>query len=221
MKGHEQASPYYPIFLNIKGRKCVVVGGGQVALRKVNALIKHGANVEVISAAPCQELGELADMGEVHILSRDYAQGDLVGAIIAIAATDNGKTNEEVAREAKGRGTLINVVDDPHSSDFIVPSYLSRGDVTIAVSTGGRSPALARKIRANIEKGFGTEYASLALLVSEVRSELKRRGIKVESDDWQEVLDLDSLIDMVQAGRTEEVRAVLLTNLEKRGQRES
>ena len=221
MKGREQASPYYPIFLNIKGRKCVVVGGGQVALRKVNALIKHGANVEVISAAPCQELGELADMGEVHILSRDYAQGDLVGAIIAIAATDNGKTNEEVAREAKGRGTLINVVDDPHSSDFIVPSYLSRGDVTIAVSTGGRSPALARKIRANLEKGFGTEYAPLALLVSEVRSELKRRGIKVGSDDWQEVLDPDWLIDMVRAGRTDEVRAVLLTNLEKRGQRES
>jgi siroheme synthase-like protein len=221
MNAHEQASPYHPIFLNIKGRKCVVVGGGQVALRKVNALLKHGANVEVISAAPCQELGKLADMGEVHILSRDYAPGDLVGALIAIAATDNSKTNKEVAREAKERGTLINVVDDPDSSDFIVPSYLSRGDVTIAVSTGGRSPALARKIRVNIEKGFGTEYASLASLVSEVRSELKRRGIKVGSDDWQEVLDLDWLIDMVQAGRTEEVRAVLLTNLEKRGRRES
>ena len=221
MKGHVQASPYYPIFLNIKGRKCVVVGGGQVALRKVNALLKHGANVEVISADPCQELGKLADKGEVHILSRDYAPGDLVGALIAIAATDNSKINGEVAREAEGRGTLINVVDDPHSSDFIFPSYLSRGDVTIAVSTGGKSPALARKIRSNIEKGIGTEYASLALLVSEVRSELKRRGIKVESDDWQEVLDLDWLIDMVHAGRTEEVRAILLTNLEKRGQRES
>jgi siroheme synthase-like protein len=221
MSGHEQASPYYPIFLNIKGRKCVVVGGGQVALRKVNALLNHGANVEVISAEPCQELGMLAERGKVHLLSRDYAHGDLVGALIAIAATDNGKTNEEVAREAKGRGTLINVVDDPHRSDFIVPSYLSRGDVAIAVSTGGRSPALARKIRANLEKDFGAEYASLALLVSEVRSELKRRGITVESEDWQEVLDLGSLINMVQAGRTEEVRADLLINLEKRGRKES
>ena len=221
MKGHEQASPYYPIFLNIRGRKCVVVGGGQVALRKANALLKHGANVEVISADPCQELGKLAERREVHLLSRDYAQGDLVDALIAIAATDNGKTNEEVAAEARGRGILINVVDDPHRSDFIVPSYLSRGDVTIAVSTGGRSPALARKIRANLEKDFGTEYASLALVISEVRSELKRRGITVESDDWQEVLDLDPLIDMVQAGRIEEVRAILLTNLEKLGRRES
>ena len=221
MKGHEQQSPYYPIFLNIRGRKCVVVGGGQVALRKVNALLMHGANVAVISADPCQELGKLAEREEVHLLSRDYAQGDLVDALIAVAATDNGKTNEEVAAEAKGRGILINVVDDPHLSDFIVPSYLCRGDVTIAVSTGGRSPALARKIRANLEKDIGTEYASLALLVSEVRSELKRRGITVESDDWQEVLDLDSLIDMVQAGRIEEVRATLLINLEKLGRRES
>lgn len=221
MKGHEQASGYYPIFLNINGRKCVVVGGGQVALRKVNALLEHGANVAVISSDPCQELCKLAERGKVHLLSRDYTHGDLVDAVVAIAATDNGKTNEEVAREAKGRGILINVVDDPHLSDFIVPSYLRRGDVTIAVSTGGRSPALARKIRANLEKDYGAEYASLAILVSEVRSELKGRGITVESEDWQDVLDLGSLIDMVQAGRIEEVRSDLLINLENLGRRES
>jgi len=219
MKGSNQVHLYYPIFLNISGKKCVVVGGGMVALRKVKALFKHGAEVEVIGTDLCQELGQLAERGEIHFLPRDYAQGDLVDAFIAVAATDNSRTNEEVAAEAKERGILINVVDDPHRSDFIVPSYLRRGDVTIAVSTAARSPALARKIRAKLEKDFGTEYASLAVMVSEVRSELKRRGITVDSDDWQEVLDLDSLIDMVQAGRSGEVRAILLSSLEELGRR--
>jgi siroheme synthase-like protein len=221
MKQHNEVPPYYPIFLNIGGKKCVVVGGGLVALRKVNSLIERGAIVEVISVDPCQELAQLDKRREIHLLSRDYTRGDLAGAFIAVAATDNSKTNELVAAEAKERGILINVVDDPHLSDFIIPSHLRRGDVTIAVSTGGRSPALARKIRIELEKYFGTEYASLAVLISEVRSELKRRGITVNSDDWQEALDLDWLIEVVKAGRTEEVRAILINSLENLGQRKS
>jgi siroheme synthase-like protein len=221
MKRRSQASPYYPIFLNISGKKCVVVGGGPVALRKVRALLEHGANVKVISPALCPELSQLGQDGTVRILRRDYVPGDLEDALITVAATDDSRVNGRVATEARKRGGLVNVVDDPQRSDFIVPSYLRRGDITIAVSTGGRSPALAQRIRAKLEESLGAEYASLALLVGEVRSELKQRGITVDSHDWQEVLDLDSLIYMVQAGRNDEVRALLFSSLEELRRKES
>ncbi len=221
MKKRDQMPRYYPIFLNISGRKCVVVGGGPVALRKTRALFEHGASVEVISPDLCPELSQLEKNGTVHVLHRDYERGDLGGAVIAVAATDDSKINGKVAEEARDTGVLVNVVDEPQYSDFIVPSYLRRGDVTIAVSTGGRSPALARKIRTKLEEDFGVEYVSLVLMVGEVRSELKQRGIIVNSDDWQEVLNLDSLVEMVHDGRSEEARAILLSGLEKLGRRES
>lgn len=219
MKRRDEASPYYPIFLNIRGKKCLVVGGGNVALRKVKALLEHGANVQVVSPSLCPELSQLAEEGAIQALQRSYKAEDLKGALIAIAATDNAKTNESVAAEARQRGVLVNVVDDPQHSNFIVPSYFRRGDVTIAVSTSGRSPALARKIRSQLEKGFGTEYGQLALLVGEVRSELKRRGVTVDSDAWQEVLDLDVLIELLRDGRTQEAKDIMLNNLKALGQR--
>jgi siroheme synthase-like protein len=148
-------------------------------------------------------------------LLRDYEGGDLQGAFIVIAATDDGEINHKVAEEAGERRILVNVVDDPEHSDFIVPSYFRRGALTIAVSTAGRSPALARKIRTKLEKEFGAEYASLALLIDEVRSELKRQGIKVNGDAWQEAIDLDLLSERLSAGQGEKARAILLSNLEK------
>ena len=220
MKRCGQASPYYPVFLNISGKKCVVVGGGPVALRKVRALLQHGASVKVISAELCPELSQLGQDGTVGILCRGYVPGDLEDALIAVAATDDGEINGRVAAEARRMRVLVNVVDDPQRSDFIVPSYLCRGDITVAVSTGGRSPALARRIRAKLEENFGDEYASLVLLVGEVRSELKQRGITVDNQAWQEALDLDSLTHMLRAGRDEETRAVLFDSLEKLSRRE-
>lgn len=219
MKRRDEASPYYPIFLNIRGKKCLVVGGGNVALRKVKALLEHGANVQVVSPSLCPELSQLAEEGAIQALQRSYKAEDLKGSLIAIAATDNAKTNESVAAEARQRGVLVNVVDDPQHSNFIVPSYFRRGDVTIAVSTSGRSPALARKIRSQLEKDFGTEYGQLALLVGEVRSELKRRVVTVDSDAWQEVLDLDVLIELLRDGRTQEAKDIMLNNLKALGQR--
>ncbi len=207
---------YYPIFLNINGKKCVVVGGGQVALRKVRILLEHGASVEVVSPDLCSELNLIAESGEIDASRRHYQEGDLQGAVIAIAATDDNNTNLEVVKEARKRGVLVNVVDDAESSDFIAPSYMRRGDVTIAVSTAGRSPALARKIRTRLEKDFGDEYASLALLLDEVRTEIKRLGIKLDGDAWQEALDLDLLNDLLKRGNSEKARAILLNNLKTR-----
>jgi siroheme synthase-like protein len=213
MKKEDQASAYYPVFLNISGRKCVVVGGGQVALRKVRALLEHGADVEVISPEPCPELVQLAETGEIRSLNRKYRAGDLTGVFIAITATDNADTNRQVLAEARKGAVLLNVVDDAENSDFIVPSYLRRGQVTVAVSTAGKSPALARKIRSRLEKELGDEYASLALLINEVRTEVKLEGIKLDGDDWQEALDLDQLLGLLRRGEMEKARATLLSNL--------
>ena len=182
MKKGAELPTYYPIFVNISGKKCVVVGGGQVALRKVRTLLEYKVSVEVISPDLCSELSQLAESGEICVIQRSYRAGDLKDAFIAIVATNDSETNLKVAEEARRNAVLVNVVDDPESSDFIVPSYMRRGDVTIAVSTAGRSPALARKIRTRLEKDFGDEYAPLALLIDEVRAEVKQQGIKVNAD---------------------------------------
>ncbi len=213
MKRGEPASPYYPILLNIQGRKCLVVGGGPVALRKVKALLEHGANVEIVSPTFCPELNQLATDGAIRAIQRDYKSEDLQHTFIAIAATDDAKTNERVAAEARRRGVLVNVVDDLKNSDFIVPSYLKRGDVIIAVSTSGRSPALARKIRSELENDFKAEYEQLAVVADEVRSELKQQGITVSSDAWQEVLSLNSLMELLRQGKNQEAKEIMLTRL--------
>jgi len=216
MKKGDELPTYYPIFLKISGKKCVVIGGGQVALRKVRTLLEHGASVKVISPDLCSTLNQLAEGGQINVLQRSYRVGDLQDAVIAIAATNDSNTNLEMVREARRKVVLVNVVDDPENSDFIVPSYIRRGDVTIAISTAGRSPALARKIRNRLEKDFGDEYASLALLIDEVRAEVKRQGIKVNGDAWQEALDLDLLNDLIRRGDNKKAKAILLSNLKRR-----
>jgi len=215
MKKRDKLPDYYPIFLNISGKRCVVVGGGQVSLRKVKALLEHRASVEVISPDACPELNKLAEDGEISVLPRSYRAGDLEDAFIVIAATSDRDTNLEVAQEAQRKAVLVNVVDDQGNSDFIAPSYIRRGDITIAVSTAGRSPALARKIRTRLEKDFGDEYASLARLIGEVRVEIKRQGIRVNGDGWQEALDLDLLIKLLREGNKEKAKTVLVSGLRK------
>jgi siroheme synthase-like protein len=209
-------TPYYPMLLNISGRRCVVVGGGRVALRKVRALLEHGAIIEVISPDLCPELAEMTEPGEIRTTRRNYRPGDLKNAFIAIAATDNSDMNRRIAKEARSGAVLVNVADDPESSDFIVPSYARRGGVTIAVATAGQSPALARKIRTRLEQEHGSEYASLVHLIGEVRAEVKRQRIKVSGDDWQEAIDLDLMIELLKRGDREKARAALFDSLKAR-----
>lgn len=193
----------------------MVVGGGQVARRKVGALLACGADIEVISAEPGPELVALEESGQIAVRHRHYRPGDLQKAFIAIAATDNSDINRQVVKEARQEAVLVNVVDDPENSDFIVPSCVRRGSVAIAVSTDGKSPALARKIRTRLENEFGEEYASLVNLVSEVRAEVKQQGIEVSGVGWQEALDLDLMIDLLKKGNAEKARAVLFDNLNR------
>ena len=171
--------------------------------------------MRVIGPELCSELNRLAGIGEIIAERRLYQQGDLKGALIVIAATDKQDTNLDIMNGARRMGILVNVVDTPDYSDFIAPSSLKRGDITIAVSTAGRSPALARKIRERLEKDFGEEYAALAILISEVRTELKNHGVKVDSEKWQKALDLDLLITLLKVNDRERARELLLNNLKR------
>ena len=153
----DQNTVLYPIFLDLSGRRCVVVGGGAVASRKVGKLLQAGAEVVVVSP---EVLPELAGM-DVKIHNRTYEYGDLEGANLAFTATGSRKVNAAVAKEAKERGVPINVADRPSEGDFAVPSTLRRGGLQVAVSTGGASPTLARRIRGELEEAFGPEWAGV------------------------------------------------------------
>jgi precorrin-2 dehydrogenase/sirohydrochlorin ferrochelatase len=213
----EAMAVYYPVFLNLEGRKCLVAGGGQVALRKASALLEHGAEVTVISPRLCAGMRKLDVDGKIKVINRAYRPGDMKGACIAIVATSNRGVNLGAAGEAKKRGVPVNVVDDPELSDFIVPSIMRRGSLAIAVSTSGKSPALARKIRGRLEGEFGKEYAQLVLIIEEVRRQVKGQRLRVSSRDWQETIDLDSMIALIRQGRGEEAGESLLERLKKCG----
>jgi precorrin-2 dehydrogenase / sirohydrochlorin ferrochelatase len=205
--------PYYPIFLRIHRSKCVVVGGGRVALRKVRMLLDCGGEVKVVSSTFHFNLLQLAEKKAIRLIRRDYKEGDLTGAAIVIAATDQQEINRRIAGEAKRAGALVNVVDDPEPSSFILPSCFRKGGLTFAVSTGGKSPALARKIRTELQKNFGKEYAALLLIIGEVRSSLKGRGIRVHAGTWQKALDLEPLLRLLQAGKPKKAKQILLDKL--------
>lgn len=154
--------------MNLAGRRCVMVGGGAVAGRKARRLLQARAEVVVISPEIDEELAAMAT--EVH--ERRYESGDLRGAFLAFVATDSREVNAAVVEEAKRRGVMVNVADEPEDGDFVLPSTLRRGRLQVAVSTGGASPVLAREIRKRLEEKFGPEWAGL---VEEVRREREAR----------------------------------------------
>ncbi len=213
MKNQNREKSYYPVCLDLAGRKCVVVGGGEVARRKVKALLEHRASVEVISPELCPGLAALAQNRMIKVVPRFYRNGDLSGAFLAIAATDDADTNQRVSDEAHTGRVMVNVVDDAEKSDFIAPSYLRRGGLTIAVSTSGQSPALARKIRTRLEALFQEQYGDLARLVQEVRAEIKHDGIRITEERWQDALEPVALLEMLANGERQKARAVLVNRL--------
>jgi precorrin-2 dehydrogenase / sirohydrochlorin ferrochelatase len=168
----------YPIFLDLSGRRCVVVGGGEVANRKARKLLQARARVVVVSPEVKPELESVA----VEIHRRVYREGDLEGAFLAFAATSSREVNAAVSREAKDRGVPVNVADAPAEGDFALPSTLRRGRLQVAVSTGGASPALAKQIRGELEGVFGSEWAGV---VEELNA--SRRGGAPQRDLEEEV----------------------------------
>lgn len=165
MSNNNNGTPpvYYPLLLDVKNQPSVVVGGGQVARRKVDSLLEAGADITVI--AP-----KFVEMPvQVHIIPRAFRPADLDGALLVIAATDNRDINAEIARAAKARHILVNVVDDPDLCSIILPAVVRRGALSIAVSTGGASPTLARNIRQQLEECYSTEYGELVELLWRLR----------------------------------------------------
>jgi siroheme synthase-like protein len=166
----------YPINLvRLEERRCIVVGGGDVARRKVESLLEAGARqVVVISPRLGDSLAQLRRRGRIQHLARGYRPGDLKGAFLVIATTDDPKVNRSVSQGAEAEGILINVADDPDHCNFIVPSTLRRGDLVIGVSTGGQSPALAASLRRELERAFGPEYAAFLELAGGLRDRVAR-----------------------------------------------
>jgi len=160
---------YFPAFLDLRGRRCLVVGGGDVGERKARALLDCGAEVTVVSPGLTPGLAALATGGSLRWRRRAFRKVDVRGCTLVIAASGVASVDTAVAAEARRRGALLNVVDRPAQCDFIFPSVLRRGHLQIAVSTGGRSPALAREIRKRLEPQFGPEYATLVERVGVAR----------------------------------------------------
>lgn len=161
---------YYPAFLDIAGKRCVVIGGGSVAERKCPPLIRAGARVTVISPKLTQGLEALKRKGLITHVGRHYRKGDMKSAFVAIAATDSREMNLKVVADAALHKTLLNVVDNPPLCNFIVPSVLRRGPLTIAISTSGVSPAMARTIRKNLEELYSPELSKYLRLLNTIRT---------------------------------------------------
>ncbi|MBI1886402.1 MAG: bifunctional precorrin-2 dehydrogenase/sirohydrochlorin ferrochelatase [Chloroflexi bacterium] len=200
---------YYPIFLDVAEKPVVVIGGGEIALRKVEGLLDAAAAVTVVSPDLHLELAALVDAGRVRHLRREYRPGDLAGSVLAFVATDDRSVNSTVAAEGRQRRVWVNAVDDTPNCDFIMPSILRRSGLIVAISTSGASPALARKIREELE-GFLTEdFALLLEVAGEVRQELRDRGVTIDAETWNRALD-GSLRRLLAAGRRREAREQLL-----------
>ena len=208
------AVAWYPIFLDLRGRFVLVVGGGAQAAEKVRGLRAAQAAVTVAAAALNEELAALRDAGEIIHLPRDYREGDMAGYSLVMAAEGDAAANARLSAEARARGILLNAADDPANCDFILPAVLREPPLTIAVSTGGGSPAIARRVREELSAYLSEDAAPLAELVAETRAELRRRGVfaPIAAEDWQTAMD-GRLRALLAQRRRGQAKALLLARL--------
>lgn len=180
----------YPLFALIEDRPCLVVGGGAVGERKVQDLLEAGARVTVVSRELTPALAALAAQGRIHYIPGEFTPEHLNGMVLVIGATDDSETNARVSAAAKAHGLWVNIVDQPELCTFIVPAQVRRGPLTVAVSTGGASPALARKLREELEQHFGPEYGPYLRVLQAVRRRLlaRRRGHPENAALFQELV---------------------------------
>ena len=216
---------YYPVYLNLRGRRCVIVGGGTVAEGKISRLLDSGAEICVVSPDATPGIRQFVADGAVRWEQRKYQHGDLEGAFIAIAATNVREVNRRIFEEANERGVMLNAVDDPPNCSFIAPSIVQRGPVTLAISTSGVSPALARKLRESLQESADLAWADLSSVMAVARSHLREAGLlaSIDPQRWQCCITRE-LLAMAQDGRNAEAAETLITGLtgqlpgESRGQ---
>ncbi len=193
--GGECSSPLYPVSLDIGGKRCLVVGGGAVAARKIKALLLCGGTVQIISPHGCQAIVRLAESGAITWHQRGYRPGDVKGAFLVFAATDDPKVQKMVAEDAARHHVLLNSAANPPVSDFHVPAKIRRRDFVIAVSTGGGSPALARLLKMQLAREYGEEYGVLVELMARIRRLVVNQSSDAEKNKtlFQSILELPVL----------------------------
>jgi len=178
----EQVKPMslFPVFLKLAGRRCLVVGAGRVAQAKIEGLLLAGAHVRVVARSATRAVRACARAGKVRWEARSFEPSDLDGVFLGIAATSSAQLHDQISQEARRRGVLCNVADDPARCDFYYPAVVRRGPLQIAISTGGRSPALAQHLRKELERQFGPEYECWVEQLGEARRTLLARGVTPE-----------------------------------------
>jgi siroheme synthase-like protein len=204
---------FYPLFLDLTGRLCVVVGGGIVAARRVGPLLDAGASVTLVSPEVTSSLADLASEGRIRHVERRYEPGDLAGATLVLAAVDDPAVTAAVAIEARERGVWLNAADDPPHCDFFLPGLVQRGVLTVAVGSSGNSPALTRALREHLDTTLGHEWSLLGELASTARRELRVAGQVTDGERWRRALASD-VRTLLAEGRVAEARYRLRTRLE-------
>jgi len=199
---------YYPVYLDLQGRPCVVIGGGRLAEEKVRGLLAAGAAVTVIATDVDTEIREAVGTGRITWIPRVYQRGDLAGAALAFVAGQDPETVAAVWREGKERGTLINTVDDVPHCGFIAPSIVRRGDLTVAISTSGKAPALAVRLRQRLEGMLGDEHARFLEMAGTIRQPLAERhpDFATRRELWYRLVDSD-VLDLLRSGDETSARA--------------
>ena len=203
---------YFPIFLKLKNRRCLVIGGGVVAERKIAGLLEVGAAVTVISPDVTATIARWSKGTIIELIARRYQSGDLSGYELVFAATGDADVNAAVSEEGRRLGVWVNAADDPTHCDFILPSVLRRGQLTVAVSSGGGSPALARTIREELEMHLSQEYEQLATLPAEARAEAHKRSLSIPFETWRRALSGDVRQYLIR-GEVARARSYLLKEL--------
>lgn len=202
---------YYPVHLDIQNRNCLVVGGGAVGTRKVMTLLDCGAKVTVISLSVSHQLQDLAASGFITVKQRPYHSGDLDDSFLVIGATDNEKLNRQISEDADRLNTLCNIADRPEVCNFILPSIVEQDDLVITISTSGKSPAFAKRVRKTLEKQFGKEYGDFLKLMGAIRKRLLSQSHEPEAHKHLfEQLISDDLVAMIREQQTESINSRLL-----------
>lgn len=202
-------SDYYPVFLDLRLKPVLVVGGGNVAYRKVQTLLEHGAIVHIVSPDLVMELKDLVDSQRCFWVNKEYSAEDIQDATIIFSCTEKDEVNATVSRDAQEHRRLINVVDDPEKCSFIVPSIMERGDLKIAVSTGGSSPIVARQIRVQLQKQYGQEFEEYLTLLKEWRKKVKSDlSPEQKQTFWSKATD-GEILELIKKGRLNEAKGVI------------
>jgi precorrin-2 dehydrogenase/sirohydrochlorin ferrochelatase len=211
---------YLPIFADVQGRTCLVVGGGPVAEGRARQLVAHGALVRLVAPAVTPGLEELITQADIpDFRHRTYDADDLDGCLMAIAATDRRAVNAAVAHDAAARGVLCNVADAPSDGDVLFPAIVRRGDLAFAVTTGGASPAVAGRVRRDLEEAFGPEWGDMLALLADLRPAVKRRhpDPAARAAVVRRLLDEGEVLGAFARGDAEAARAAALHGLGLRG----